>query len=273
MRGKKVERMGNGQDLQFRYSELIKEFKQFCLKLGWKEDFSEWSNFLEGIAIFNTDLESVDIKDIKYIVVADNPGQNERNNAKYLFDNNDDHRCSGYIAHRIFEKIFTDGSYIVLNKCPLYTDESDDLNSENIDKNRRDESMRYMAKLIFDIDNLKPDIHVYVFGINGLFDNKKNKIKNGLWTPFFDELIELYKNSEDFPTLAKHFSHHCIFDDFILSDEGEIILSDEGEIQIKPRLKIDDLNAGNAAGFLRELGNLPYSDNLRHWEHVKKRNG
>ena len=123
--------------------------------------------------------------------------------------------------------------------------------------------MRYMAKLIFDINNLKPDIHVYVFGINGLFDNKKNKIKNGLWTPFFDELIELYKDSENFPTLAKHFSHHCIFDDFVLSDNNKI--------QIKPRLEIDDLNASNAAEFLQELGNLPYSGNLKHWEHVKRR--
>ena len=262
MRGKKIRWMENSQNLQNSYCSIIKRFKRTCVEWGWKEDSSMWSSIREGTAIFNTDLESVDIKDIKYIVVADNPGQNERNNAKYLFDNCADHRCSGYIAHRIFEKIFTDGSYIVLNKCPIYTDESDDLNSENIDKNRRDESMRYMAKLIFDINSLKPDIHVYVFGINGLFDNKNKKIKNGLWTPFFDELIELYKDSENFPTLAKHFSRHCIFDDFILSDDGEI--------QIKPQLEIDDLNAGNAAGFLRELGNLPYSDNLRHWEHVKR---
>lgn len=267
MREKGIRWMENRQDLQNSFCSIIKGFKQTCLNWGWKEDCSEWSSFSEGTAIFNTDLESVDIKGIKYIVVADNPGENERDNAKYLFDNDADHRCSGYIAHRIFEKIFTDGSYIVLNKCPLYTNESDGLNSENINKNHRYESMRYMAKLILDINNLKPDIHVYIFGINGLFDNKNKKIKNGLWTPFFDELIKLYKDSENFPTLAKHFSRHCIFEDFVLLDNNGIQIKYQLD-RMKPRLKIDNLNADNATDFLRELDRLPYSGNLRSWEHV-----
>ena len=59
-------------DCQNQYKKIIEKFKNQCE--GWRKD---------GIdAVFNKDLmdENISIGDVKYIVVADNPGENEKKN-------------------------------------------------------------------------------------------------------------------------------------------------------------------------------------------------
>lgn len=252
--------MEKNDSLQKRYDAFIEHFKKVCLQWGWSDDESKWNTLSLESAIFNTDLEKVKIEQIKYIVVADNPGKNERDNARYLFDNMDK-KTSGYIAHRIFDKIFPKESYLVLNKCPLYTNVSSGLG--DVDQSRLEESMKYMAKLIYNINCINPEIHVFIFGINGLFDKEEKKVNNCLWTPFFDCLVDLYKGNPNFPTLVKHFSRQHIFDDFIVDSDNRI--------HIKPRLRLDDLEKCNTESFLQELEELEYSDYLKTWEHKTRR--
>lgn len=241
----------NAENQQKEYEKLISSFKADCVKWGWCE--SDTSSTEVGSAIFNRDLDVNNFSEIRYIVVADNPGTRERDNAKYLFDDGNDKRRSGYIARRIFEKIFDSKPYLVLNKTPLFTPKTSDL--DEIKYPNLSETMKRMAELIYKINLLNKSIQVFVFGFGDSFDSEKGVFcKSGLWNPFFEKLLELYKSSGcalNFPVIAKHFSRYSIFQDFVIED---------GMIHGARKMKLMDLKEDNAAAFRKELESLPYKD-------------
>lgn len=247
------------KEKQDKYNQLIANFKSYCQGLGWIDSSSTLGDVSEGLAIFNKSLENVKITDVGYIIVADNPGKREMQNSTYLYDDGTDKMRSGYLAHRIFDKIFSSHSYIILNKTPIYTNVSRTLNNcsnsnINITKVKLEESMEYMAQLVFEINKLQPSILVYVFGIGGLFDYKTKKLKNGLWKSFYKKLKDLYKNNGYdllFPILLPHFSNGQFLSDLNLTLN---YLLQMGRNLLLSRMK-----------------NRPYTDHLQNWEFKKKR--
>ena len=162
-------------DRQYLYNRLIENFRNQCEKWQNKE---EWKKEKINV-VFNNDLfdEKIHIDDVKYIVVADNPGENEKVNSKYLCDSDEGNR-SGCIARQIFSMIFKNDLYLVLNKTPIHTSETDDL--KNIPKQFLKESMEYMANLIYELNKVNKNIskklviinlltYIYIIFINNIF--------------------------------------------------------------------------------------------------------
>ena len=77
------------------YNGLINDFREKCHE--WQER--------EIDAVFNKELCGKNIDEVKYIVVADNPGENEKKYSTYLYEGDEGNR-SGRIARQIFSLIF-----------------------------------------------------------------------------------------------------------------------------------------------------------------------
>lgn len=227
-------------DHQSSYKDLIEKFRRQCEV--WKKN---------GIdAVFNKDLVDVDIDKVKYIVVADNPGDNEKIKSRYLCESDEGNR-SGHIARQIFSMIFKDDLYLVLNKTPIHTSETDDL--RNISRQFLKESMEYMANLIYELNKVNKNIQVYIFGLGNSFDLENERLrKGGIGKDFFWKIKELYAESDlKTPIIAKHFSYYSLFQDFSIEDR---------EIFVCKKMKMRDLCRENADDFLTAMNDLPYKD-------------
>lgn len=234
-------------DCQNQYKKIIEKFKNQCE--GWRKD---------GIdAVFNKDLmdENISIGDVKYIVVADNPGENEKKESRYLCESDDGNR-SGRIAHQIFSMIFKDNPYLVLNKTPIHTVETDDLRS--VPKAVLKETMEYMANLIHELNKINKNIQVYIFGLGNSFDLEDGRLrKGGIGKDFFWKIKELYAEDDlKLPIIAKHFSYYSLFQDFLI--EGD-------EIIVCKKMKMRDLREENAKDFLKAMNDLPYKEWLKNY--------
>lgn len=223
------------------YNGLINDFREKCHE--WQER--------EIDAVFNKELCGKNIDEVKYIVVADNPGENEKKYSTYLYEGDEGNR-SGRIARQIFSLIFKDSPYLVLNKTPIYTQETEDLKKK--DESILKETMEYMASLIFKINQINKDIQVYIFGLGNSFDSENECLRNNaIGKYFFGEINKLYDNAGlKIPIIAKHFSHYSLFQDFMMEDH---------KINVCQKMKFRDLCDANAANFLEAMESLPY----RNW--------
>ena len=221
-------------DNQSSYKDLIKKFRRQCKQ--WNE---------RGIdAVFNKDLVDADIGKVKYIVVADNPGDNEKIESRYLCESDEGNR-SGRIARQIFSMIFKNQPYLVLNKTPIHTPKTNDL--KRVSKEVLKETMEYMAVLIHDLNGLNRNVQVYIFGLGNSFDAKKQRLRRGgVGKYFFWKIKELYADDDlKEPIIAKHFSRYSLFRDFPIGDK---------------KMKFRDLCEENAEDFLNAMNKLPYKD-------------
>ncbi len=230
------------KDSQCRYNKLIENFHEQCEK--WQK---------RGIdAVFNTDLadENICIDDVKYIVVADNPGENEKVSSRYLCESDEGNR-SGCIARQIFSMIFKGDSYLVLNKTPIHTSETDGL--KQVPETILKETMEYMANLIYDLNKINKNIQVYIFGLGSSFDSENERLrKGGIGKDFFWKIKELYAKSDlKIPIIAKHFSYYSLFQDFSIENDGVIVCK---------KMKLKELCVANADAFLKAMNDLPYKD-------------
>ena len=238
-------------DKQRKYNNIVNEFKKKC---------TIW-NTNDVKVVFNTKLENVIISKINYIIVADNPGENEKLHNEYLYEDINQKKCAGYIANEFFRRVnIQNESVLVLNKTPIYTKKSKDL-KKNKYKPFLKETMEYMAQLTFNINMLKPDAQVIIFGLGECFDNKKKIFNaNKLFSPYFKKIQELYIS--DFPLILKHFSHWCFLQNFILNKKTKKVTYSANQ-----RLKFDYLkNKVIAKNFLAALKSLPYSSWLKKWK-------
>lgn len=250
---------------QERFDELIGGFQRQCETWKSKNPTMDF--------VFNKKLlyPSVDITKIQYIIVADNPGDNELKMGEYLYDCTNDKKRSGYIAHEAFRQLsLSEESFLVLNKTPIYTSESEELKKYK-DGPVLSESMEYMAKLAFDINLLNPKVQTIIFGIGGSFDTDKEEFdEKDLFAPYYKKLAELYlstkKTNLTFPIISKHFSHYSFLQDFCVEDDGA------GK-QIKyceKKLKFRDLSNFKWNDFFFALETLPYSDWLKDYKNFKE---
>jgi hypothetical protein len=165
--------------------------------------------------VFNNDLRGKSIDSLEYIFIGDNPGKTEKNKGLYLVNEPAKPNNSGTIAKGIFDVICPSGNYIVLNKTPIHTDKTSNLQKYKDDK-ILGTSLRYMAKLLYKIHCLKLDAKVFIFGFGDGCFHPKSYDKNGNLSAFFEQLKILYKEKpwNAVPRIMKHFSYYNFFESF-----------------------------------------------------------
>jgi len=240
---------------------LIKKF-QHKVDDEWNSDKFSSENPNKD-CVFNKCLLKVrDWSEVKYIIVADNPGKNERKKSRYLVSDHKNHLSSGSIAKAVFDYIGIKGQYIVLNKCPIYTKETEDLKKyDKKDYELLKTTQENMAELTFELHMLLCELHVrsiekpkvYIFGLGDSYDlddgwlatipEEKNGRKNSInrigqyyagqiMRFYFAKIRELYKQNSELQKslfIMKHFSRWQIFSDISYTEE----FFDEGRKEVK----------------------------------------
>ena len=193
-----------------KFKTLLDEFKNKIIT--WENEYKE----LEFI--YNKQLDSIDINKIKYILVADNPGEKEKLHKRYLVGE------SG-VASRCFFKAELnisdfDSEVLVLNKTPIYSNTTKEL-VDLYGKHYKIliESQEYMCNLLFEIHKII-QCNVFIMGFSECRNGGKKWIvenhKNERSLPyFFRELINLYGDDKlkEKIHLYKHFSMMQFFRD------------------------------------------------------------
>lgn len=245
-------------DSQASYAKLINNFKQECER--WQSSHADME------FIFNEQLNSdvKNISDIKYLVIADNPGEKEKEKKCYLFEDVTSKNRAGYIAHEMLRRLdIEEKSVLFLNKTPIYTKESENLKKFK-DQLILNETMEYMAQLTFNINKLKTDAQVIIFGLGGCFDSDNEDFcETELFSSYYKKIRELYLHDKtiSFPIIVKHFSHYSFLQDFVLDKYGKTV-----EVSTN-KLRFNDLNdEAIAKNFLVALKSLPYSSWLKEWK-------
>ncbi|MDX7745660.1 MULTISPECIES: hypothetical protein [Aeromonas] len=192
--------------------DLILNYKNHCNSM----------NQLFGTTkfIFNERLLKQNASDIKYILVGDNPGSQEKEKSEYLIGN------AGIVTRLFFEKFLVDSfdiNVLCLNKTPLFTPKTEDLKSY-YERNCKAllNSQIFMADLI---DNLsvRIDCPVIIMGLSGCrsstgkWDFDSNN-KSYVFIPFFKKIKTKFTHKQDKLFLVKHFSRNSFFDDFTIND-------------------------------------------------------
>jgi len=183
-----------------------------------RKNFRSMTEKLKSVAkkpneiVYNGTLDEIKKEnEIKLILVADNPGDSEREQKRYLVGN------AGQIARKFFHEklgIDFDKEVIVLNKTPIHTTTTEklrELRNEDIFK----ESQKNMASLLFEFHKAL-NVPVWIVGINGL--------KSGIFKVYTETLKELYLNANSMYKnlfFFKHFSRNCFNNDLKgLSDKN-----------------------------------------------------
>jgi len=241
---------------------IVRKFEDKCL---------EWNRVGLDV-VFNSKLLTVNWNDIQSIVVADNPGIDEKRNNEYLFcDQQTSSEKSGAIARKILPllSIEIESNTIILNKCPIYSNATDEL--RNVNQISLKTTQSYMARMIVLITDIL-QCQVYVFGLGNCFRNGKLRIakrngeyySNSTLAPFFDVLrryapkFQLISNIH----IYKHFSRYSVFQDlsFYNYDEGRRIISIEAvtiDKIIEKRITSHELfEALDSSGYSAQLFHL-----------------
>lgn len=170
--------------------------------------------------IFNESLKTIHkYSDIKYILVGDNPGIEEKKQRKYFEGH------AGVIARLFFEHFLVkdfDSQVITLNKSAIYTNVTKYLKSGV--------SQKFMACLLYNFHKCLPGIPIIICGYSGGLETVKSELKqyskdsankNATTNIFFHTLVDVFQNEvniTDKIIITKHFSRGCFFEDFRLSD-------------------------------------------------------
>ncbi len=180
---------------------LIKDFKTKCIE--WQRPY----DIDEVHFVYNKDLDNLVKEDIKYILVADNPGNIEAQHERYLIG------PAGLAARVYFERAMVSDfkkEVIVLNKTPIYTSITDKL--ENL-KEQSQESQEYMVNLIVEL-SLLLNAPIIISGYsNGLIKRKdKLAFNNKSLRPFFMKFADKVREKKitDYYIIS-HFSRNMFY--------------------------------------------------------------
>jgi len=180
---------------------LINSFESQCRK--WQEDFKGTDlNF-----VYNQDLNALNPKKIKYILVADNPGKEEVKAQRYLIGS------AGISTRSYFENALVKNfkeEVLVLNKTPVYTNITKDLEKYN---DLISDSQIYMVNFICELHKILKQPVIIMGYSNGLIKRKdKLVITNGVLAPFFHQFAKCVNNKEikDY-YFIKHFSRNMFY--------------------------------------------------------------
>ena len=190
-------------------NDIIIDFKNKC---------NNWDKYTTQEVVFNASLETIDISKVKYILVGDNPGKNEKVKKKYLIG------TTGVIVRCFFEKFLVDDfdkEVVILNKTPISTNKTKELEDLK-DKKILEVSQLYMANLIYKISS-KYNIPVIIMGISscrgasGIW-NLNSKAKKSYFCCFFKQIKYKFREKKDKLFFIKHFSRNSFFADFDIED-------------------------------------------------------
>lgn len=188
--------------------QLIKDFETSCIN---------WNSQPTNIKfVFNEALKKVQKNNVKYILVADNPGIDESAKSEYLIGK------AGLVTRLFFDSFLVDNfddEVLVLNKTPIFTPKTDDLKSLHVKQCRVFlNSQLYMADLIYNL-SVKLDVPVIIMGFagcrasNGRW-NLETKAEKAVGLAFYKQLALKFKNNSENIFIVKHFSRNLFFDDF-----------------------------------------------------------
>jgi hypothetical protein len=198
--------------------QLIEDFREQCRR--WNDELASLPEHLAGhLAVFNERLLKQDPAVIRYILIGDNPGKEERKVREYFVGG------AGMTARLFFERYLVsdfDRQVLCLNKTPIHTNVTTGL--EALLRNQQAlirDSQTYMANLAYTLHKkLQKPVVVCGFGgcrtsdqgTGGRWALRLEKPKTG--TYFFQQLRENFRGSADQLYLVKHFSHDKFFEDF-----------------------------------------------------------
>ncbi len=181
--------------------------KQLELFQGLSDNFKKYTQDIAGkdpaiIPVYNTDLDLFDrSSDIRYIIVADNPGKEEAEENRYLVG------LAGTQARNFFEynELVEDFSkeVLVLNKTCLHTNSTSELRKLHNNELLAD-SQKFMAELAYDFHKLL-SCELWIIGCS--------EIKpRGIFSVFGDTLTEFYLKDKgdalrEWVLCYKHFSY------------------------------------------------------------------
>lgn len=174
----------------------------------WQDRYPQWQDQI----VFNSDLLGLKPEKVRYILVGDNPGKEERKAGRYLVG------MAGKGARRFFEetsKLVTsfDKEIMVLNKTPVFTPATLDLGNLTEMRELLEESQRYMGGLMIRLQK-RLGCPLWITGFSGCrtTQGKWNlkPVKTRPLAVFFQSLREEALNQEsDLSKIAffKHFSY------------------------------------------------------------------
>jgi hypothetical protein len=176
------------------FQQLSDNFKRYTKEISGKDP--------AVIPVYNNDLDLFDrSSDIRYIVVADNPGKEEAEENRYLVG------LAGKQARNFFEhnelvEDFTK-EVLVLNKTCLHTNSTSDLRKLH-NNELLAESQKFMAELAYDFHKLL-SCELWIVGCS--------EIKpRGIFSVFGNTLTEFYSREKgdalkEWVLCYKHFSY------------------------------------------------------------------
>lgn len=161
--------------------------------------------------MYNTDIEPLRHTDVKLIIVADNPGQEEQTDKSYLSGNGK----AGKRAQKIFDenhglgiKFREEGTMkdvLVLNKTPIHTPTTEVLQKlkkigDHSVEIALNDSQKKMADILLRFQKTLPTVPVWIVGTSEL---------RGIFKTFTDTLEDLYAHEPKLLAnvfLFRHFS-------------------------------------------------------------------
>lgn len=182
--------------------KIIEEYKLQCLK--WNDSLKH-----NGLClVYNMDLDNLIEKEIRFILVADNPGKDEVKLARYLVG------PAGISARVFFERALVNDfkkEVLVLNKSPIYSNVTEDL--ENLKVDDFSEQQKYMVEMIIGLQQIIGAPIIISGYSNGLIKrNNKLVFNNKSFKPFFEEFAKAVKENRigDYYIIS-HFSRNMFY--------------------------------------------------------------
>ena len=182
----------------------LTEFKQKC---------ELWKTENPGLNIvYNIDLDALEQPDIKYILVADNPGNEEKKLSRYLVG------PAGIAARVYFERAIVKDfkkEVLVLNKTPIYSNVTDQLGKTN-----NDLFQKYMVETIIDLHQ-KLEVPIIISGYSNGITKKKDtfRLNNKSLHTFFSEFANAVKDNKIKEYyIVYHFSRNMFYSASSISD-------------------------------------------------------
>lgn len=137
---------------------------------------------------------------IKYVFIADNPGQQEQKNRKYLFYSDDkewlkDHKSNAGVKFHSFTERFNlkeKEDYAIFNKCLLFTKQTSGLTADNIDS-----TTDFVVDFIKILLDFRKDLKIIFMGLDHRFDKR-------IYKPLLDYCENLLLIPHPCSSLYKH---------------------------------------------------------------------
>ncbi len=173
--------------------------------INWKKVSTEIS------VVGNKSFNEIDVNDVRYIIVGDNPGKTEKEKGKYLIGDSGQKLRTFFEVHQFVEDFRK--NVVVFNKTPLYSNTTKELKKER-DKlkstNYYFELQKEMAKIVFRAHKVLDFSCPLILLGNGACNISKQTGKVcGELQNFIIELYKLYENeSLTVDTAHVYLLHH-----------------------------------------------------------------